>query len=213
MDLSNLSNLSKQQKDRLLLMVMGGVLLVGGVGYGLKSVFAISASVESKNEILESKISRAERMVRMQNRLLKDTQDISAELKTYIKEAPPEKDYYPWASKLLYALAKETAFEIKDVIDIGGSSSSPKVKGKDKKVKVDVLKIGSNFKVVAEGEYETCLNFLKTMEKEYPLVRVVSVDIKPGENVEIHNVNIVIQWPSNLAYLLREKATTKGVKP
>ena len=209
----DLSNLSKQEKDRLLLMVMGGVLLVGGIGYGFQSVFAISTRVESKNEKLENKISRAERMIRTQNRLLKNAREISAELKTYIKEAPPEKNYYSWASKLLYALAKKTAFEIKDVIDIGGSSSSPKTKGKGKKVKADVLKIGSNLKIVAHGEYETCLNFLKTMEKEYPLVRVVSIDIKPGENVEVHKVNIVIQWPSNLAYLLREKVTTKGVKP
>ena len=199
----DLSNLSKQQKDRLLLMVMGGVLLVGGIGYGLKSAFAISASVESKNEILESKISRAERMVRMQNRLLKDTQEISAELKTYIKEAPPEKNYYSWASELLYALAKKTAFKI-DRIEKQGESA---------KSKADVLKISSSLKIVAQGEYETCLNFLKTMEKEYPLVRVVSININSGRNVEIHNVNIVIQWPSNLAYLLREKATTKGVKP
>jgi len=199
----DLSNLSKQQKDRLLLMVMGGVLLVGGIGYGLKSVFAISASVESKNEILESKISRAERMVRMQNRLRKDSQEISAELKTYIKEAPPEKNYYSWASELLYALAKKTAFKI-DRIEKQGESA---------KSKADVLKISSSLKIVAQGEYETCLNFLKTMEKEYPLVRVVSIDIKPGENVEVHKVNIVIQWPSNLAYLLREKATTKGAKP
>jgi len=199
----DLSNLSKQQKDRLLLMVMGGVLLVGGIGYGLKSVFAISASVESKNEILESKISRAERMVRMQNRLRKDSQEISAELKTYIKEAPPEKNYYSWASELLYALAKKTAFKI-DRIEKQGESA---------KSKADVLKISSSLKIVAQGEYETCLNFLKMMEKEYPLVRVVSININSGRNVEIHNVNIVIQWPSNLAYLLREKATTTGAKP
>ena len=197
------SNLSKEQRDRLILMVMGGVLLIGGIGYGLKSIFTISSRVEKENEVLEEKISRAERMIGRQKRLLENTKEISAELQAYVREAPPEKSYYSWASELLYALAKKTAFKIDRIEKQGEQTES----------KSNALKISLSFKIVAQGEYETCLNFLKMMEKEYPLVRVVSIDINSGANKEIHNVNIVIQWPSNLAYLLREKSTTKGVKP
>jgi len=197
------SNLSKQQKDRLILIVMVTVLLVVGIGYGIKSVFAISTRVKNENEILEGKISRAERMIGQQKRFLKNAQEISAELKTYIKEAPHEEKYRSWASDLIKVLAKKAMFKI-DPIEIQGGAT---------KNKEDTLNIGTSFKIMAHSEYETCLNFLKMMEKEYPLVRVVSIEINPGTDVEIHEISIVIQWPSNLAYLLREKATTKGAKP
>jgi len=205
------SNLSKQQKDRLVLMVMGGVLFLAGIGYGVKSGFSISTRVEDENKILEKKIIRAEGVGGKQRRLLKKAQEISAELKIYATEAPPEKNYYSWASELLYALAKKVSFKI-DRIEKQGSTSVV-MKGKGKKSQKDALKISTSLKIVAHGEYETCLNFLKMMEKEYPLARVVSIEINLGENIEIHNVDIVIQWPSNLAYLLHKKSVTKGVKP
>jgi len=200
------SNLSKQEKDRLLLIVMATVLFVVGIGYTLNFALSMSADVEKKDEQLAEKINSVDRKLRREIVVTKQIQKIDAELKSYVKEVPLQKEYYVWATELIYDLAEKTNLDVSGIKKIGGTKAASKSK---KKI---ALEISTNLKIVVKGDYQSVCNFLKRMEKEYPFVRIVAIEIKKGSKPDVHDVNIEIQWPFNLASLLQEELSIKGAK-
>lgn len=53
--------------------------------------------------------------------------------------------------------------------------------------------------MTAHGGYEALKQFLGLIEKDHPLARVIGVDISTGTDPEIHDMQLVIQWPFNLS--------------
>ena len=200
------SKLPKQQKDRLILIIMLSVLILVGIGYGASYGLSLGKDTELKNEKLAGEIRRAERSLMRRKNVKKKLEEASKKLDEYLKESPPPKSYYAWASEIIYAMGKDCLFKI-DAID---KQEHLKVDSRDMKKQI-TLKV-SSLKIRASSEYATTIFFLTELEKKHPLARVSSVSIRPGSGPEIHNIEIVIQWPFNLAYVLQGKtASLKGI--
>jgi len=204
------SNLSKQERDRLLLIVMGTILFIVGIGYTLNFGLSMSADVEKKDKQLTKKINQADRKLRRKPLITKQIKSTSTKLKSYIKEVPLQKEYYVWATELIYDLAEKTDLKDPKIERIGGTKAPVKSKKKGKK-KLS-LEISTNLKIIATGDYQSVCNFLTRLEKEHPFVRIVAIEITKGSKPDSHDVNIEIQWPFNLASLLQEELSIKGAK-
>jgi len=199
------SSLSKQQKDRLMLTIMLSVLILVGIGYGVSYGLSLGKDFEAKNEKLADTIRRAERTVKRRRSVKKKLEEATKKLNLYLKESPPPKSYYAWATELIYAMGEECKFKIDAIDKLDHSKLNPQ----EMKKKQISLKV-SSLKIRASSEYSTTIYFLEKLEKKYPLARIVSVSITAASDPEIHNVEIVVQWPFNLAYVLRGTNMTKG---
>jgi len=187
------SDLTKSQKQYL---VLGGIVAVGLV---LLVVFGIRLSLSSirtaKGELEEvsRKVEKADRSLARRVRTEKELAETSVKLSELLENLPPERNYFSWATEVIYSVARASELEI-DAID--EQSGASKVKGK----KASAIKLDSySLRITARGGFLNVKAFLALLEQEQPLARITGADISSGSNPEIHDIQIFVQWPFNLS--------------
>jgi chorismate mutase len=189
----NLKNLSKGQKQYIALGAIAAVGLMTLIGFGIKvSLSSIKNSRQELNDLTD-RIESADRSLSRQGQVRQEFAETMGTLKEHLQDAPPNRNYYSWATEVIHAVARSAHLEI-DAID-EQSSRVPSSKGEDDKT----LKLESySLRISARGEYGALKRFLELIEKDHPLARVVAVDISKGPDPEIHDMQVVVQWPFNL---------------
>jgi hypothetical protein len=193
----NMTNLSKEKKQYLILGAIGVLALVIITIFGLK--FSLSSVGEAKTELadLKGKIESAERFLAKREQTRQAFSETSDELKSLIKSNPPLRNYYSWATEIIYAQARTAGLEV-DAIDEQTGVSRTGLKDEDE-ITLEVYAL----RISAQGGYEQVKTFLNQVEHDYPLVRVTGIDLSTGASKDIHNVELFVEWPFNLSEITK----------
>ena len=190
----SLKDLTKGQKQYIALGGMGAVVLAVIIVFGIKVSLSSIAMAKLKQDDLMGKIESADLALSKQNRIRQEFAESMGALKAYLRDVPPAQNYYSWATEAIYAKARLANLEV-DAIDEQARTGGIAPEGEDGKV----LKLESySLRITAHGGYDTLKHFLELIEKDHPLARVITVDISTGTGPEIHDMQLVIQWPFNV---------------
>lgn len=186
------SNLSKEQKQYIVLGIIG----VGAIGYGL--YFGISkfggALSDTKTQLTElnDKIDRAERELGRRARTMTDFDQTITVLESHFDNLPPEENYYSWATEIVYAKGRNAGLQVESVDEIGADTRQVK------KLKDPVYFETYSLRITARGGYAETKAFIRDIEDNHPLVRFTGVEISRGNDPEKHSVQLFVQWPHKL---------------
>ncbi|MBN2162627.1 MAG: hypothetical protein JXR25_10520 [Pontiellaceae bacterium] len=194
----NLSTLSKEQKQYVVLGILAtavlGILIVLGVKVSLSSI----AEARDELEVVTGKIDSASRMLTRRDRTTSDFRQTMRMLSEYLESAPPDRNYYSWATEVVYSEARKVGLEIDTVNEIANVQQDA---GKD----AGTVKLESYaLRIRGSGSYEGIKQFIAVMEEDYRLVRFVGMDISVGEDPDSHAVQLWIQWPFNLGSVVAD---------
>ncbi len=190
----SLKELTKEQKQRIVLGGIGAVVMVAIIFFGIKVSLSSLAKAKLELDDLAGKVESADRALAKQAQVRKDFAESLVVLKKYLRDAPPKQNYYSWATEAIHTKAWQSNLEIAAIEQqsLPGSSLSG---GKGKALNLEPYSV----RVTAHGGYEALKQFLALVEKDHPLARVVVVDVSTGSDPEIHNVQLVVEWPFNLS--------------
>ena len=190
------SNLSKEHKQYLFLGTIVAaaltILIVFGVKVSLSSITAAKLELQE----LSSKIESADRSVARNERTQDEFRETITMLKAYLETIPPDRNYYSWATEVIYDEARAVLFEI-DAIDEIVMPEPAIVNAVQDRVEMESYSL----RITAHGGYENVKQFLSSIAENHPLVRVTGIEISSGERPEIHDVQLFIEWPFNMGYI------------
>ena len=189
----SLADLTKEQKQYLGLGGLGAVVLVVLAVMGIR--FSLSSIAAAKLELadLTEKIERADKALIRQDQTSEDFDRTAAILKAHLENAPPKKNYYSWATEIVYSKGRDSGMQIQSVDEVVAT-------GRAKKAEDGA---GLNFeayslRVAARGDYEQIKEFILKVEEDHPLVRFTGLEISAGTDPGGHSIQLFLQWPSNL---------------
>ena len=190
----SLSDLTKEQKQYVILGVIVAAAVIVLIVFGVK--ISLASITEAQNELddLTKKIESADRSLSKKAEVLAEFDASSGELRAIIESIPPERNYYSWASEIIYAKARLAGLEI-NAIDEQTDAAGALKDASDKKVNLESYSL----RITSHGGFENVVRFLEQIEKDYPLVRTTNIDISTGSEPDSHDVQLFIQWPFNLS--------------
>jgi hypothetical protein len=187
------SNLSKQHKQYLLLGTIVAAALAILIVFGVK--VSLSSITEAKQALQEltSKIEAADRSVTRTELNQDEFRETISKLKACLHTIPPDRNYYSWATEVIYDEARSVFFEI-DAIDEVVLPGTAGVNAEQDRVEMETYSL----RITAHGGYEHVKRFLNRIAENHPLVRVTGVEISSGSQAEVHDVQLFIEWPFNM---------------
>ncbi len=189
----NLKEMGKEQKQYIAIGGMVSIALVVGIVFAVRG--SLSSIAEARLELndLAGKIESADRALAMQQQVKDEFAETMGAIKEHLRDAPPIQNYYSWATEAIHAKARLANLEI-DTIDEQSRKGGAPSGGKGKALNLEPYSL----RIVAHGGFESLKQFLELIEKDHPLARMVMVDISTGSEPEIHDVQLMVQWPFNL---------------
>ena len=189
-------DLSKEKKQYLVLGAIAAIALAVLIVFGIK--VSLSSISEARLELqgLTEKIESAEKSVLQSARDEAEFRSTIAELKAHLAKIPPDRNYYSWATEIIYNEARMVRFEI-DAIDETGLAASSDDSDEQRGVELESYSL----RITAHGGYESVKQFLKQLAIHHPLVRVTGLEISTGTKPDVHDVQLFIEWPFNLGYI------------
>jgi hypothetical protein len=190
----NLKDLTKEQKQYVALGAIVTAALLVLIIFGIKVSLSSIGLAKAELDEITRKIENADRSLSRHEQTKKDFVDTSAELSAFLEKMPPERNYYSWATEIIYAKARLSGLEI-DAID-----EQTEVRMVDPGAeKANTITLESyTLRIMARGGYGHVKYFLEQLEEDYPLIRVIGLDVSTGSDFDIHDVQLFIQWPFNL---------------
>jgi hypothetical protein len=195
-------NLTKEQKQYLFLGVGVFAILFLLLFFGFKSTFSSAHSGTQEVEDLSGRIELAKHSLQERAKMAEERGKIVVKLGELLQNLPPRRNYYSWASEIIYDTARHTGLEVDAIDELEKPRSPSRSKKGASKKKKEALSIQMEFyslKITAHGTYEDLKAFLLRMEEMHPLVHVMQLLISPGLDEETHDIQIQIQWPFNLS--------------
>lgn len=192
----SLSNLKKEQKQYLILGVIVAIVVIVLIVFGIK--VSLSSISEAKVELegLVGKIKTAEKSLSKTQRGEEEFRTTIAELAAHLANIPPDRNYYSWATEIIYAEARKAECDIDAIDEIGVATLA------DDSMEQDAVRLESySLRITARGGYENVKRFLMRIANNHPLVRVTGIEINTGSEPDVHNVQLFIEWPFNLGYI------------
>lgn len=197
----NLSDLTKSQQH-LALGGAGAVVLGALLVFGIRLSLSSLREAQEQLEVVRGKIETAERSLARRGRTERDLAKVSRELGELLGQLPPERNYFSWATEVIYSVARDSGLEIEaiDEQSSGGASRKGKPASRKKGGKAgSAIELESySLRIAARGSYRSVRSFLEQIEREQTLARVTGVEISAAADPELHDVQIFIQWPFNL---------------
>ncbi len=188
----SLLDLRKEQKQYLILGVVAAVILAVLIVFGIK--VSLSSISEARLELhgLTEKIESADKSVSANHRNDAEFRSTITELKAHLAKIPPDRNYYSWATEIIYNEARMVHFEI-DTIDentIAAPADDPKEQ--------DVVVLESySLRINAHGGYENVKGFLQRIDvidaqiiallNDRADIAVEIGDLKRGEDTPIYS--------------------------
>ena len=192
----SLLDLSKEQKQYLILGVVIAIVLTVLIIFGIK--VSLSSISESRAELqdLTGKVEAAEKFLSKNQMDDAEFRSTIAELTAHLANIPPDRNYYSWATEIIYAKARGVHFEIDAIDEVGIATSGYDSKGQD-----SVELESYSLRITAHGGYDNVKRFLQRIARDQPLLRVTGIEISQGSRPDVHDVQLFIEWPFNLGYI------------
>lgn len=185
----NFSQLTKEQKQYVFLGVVVLAIFVWLGVLGAKEVLSSMTSIDTELAEVDGKLKDALRKEAEYKQVSQDYLPTVQQTMKYLVQDLPDRNRLTEIQTKIYLLEKGTEFSVVDIKEIelaplGGSAGR------------GVLTLNSYaLQINAKGSYESVLQFLAALYKEFPLVRVVCVNIKSQpQDPEQHLVEIQVQW-------------------
>ena len=195
----DLNELTKEQKQ--LFALGGGALLVSAllIFAGIRTGFAPARAAQRDLEGLTGQMDLAKRSLLERKKTREEGEEIAATLEGLLQNLPPEKNYYSWATEIIYSIARKVGLDVDAIDEEKRPSKKTKKSRKGHSKKAKIYLNSYTLKIAAHGNYEEVKQFLAEVERNHPMVRVIRVDIQAGDAPEVHDVKISMQWPFHLA--------------
>ncbi len=191
----SLLELAKSQKQHFALggivAVVLMVLLVFGVRVSLSSIRKAKEELES----VSGKIESADQSLARRSRTEEELAEISVKLGKILEDLPPERNYFSWATEVIYSAARASQLEVDAIDEQSGAAKSEPEKKDAGAIQLEAYSL----RITARGSFGSVKAFLNRIEQEQPLARITGVDISSRAEPEIHDVQIFVQWPFNLS--------------
>ncbi len=186
----SLSDLTKELKQMIILGALGSVIVAVLLYFGIQ--FSISSISVAKEELedISHKIERADQSLENRDRTVVELAESIGRLKEYLERTPPERNYYSWATEIIYSMARESSIEVDAIDEVGSAARANNATA----IELDSYSL----RITAHGGYESIRNFLKRIEIEQPLVRFTGLDINKSQKPEVHDVLLNVEWPLSL---------------
>jgi hypothetical protein len=191
----NLNDLSKEQKQYIILGLVAAVILVTLLVLGIRFSLASIQSAKDELGIISDKIASADRTLSRSDQVSQDYRSTMETLKQRIMGVPPQRNYYSWATEVIYSEAGKAGLEIDSIDEIGGLHNAAEDGVGSLRLESYALRMN------ASGGFNNVKDFMQSMKEEYPLVRFTGLDISSGQSPEMHNIQLWLQWPFNLNVL------------
>ena len=187
----NFADLSKEQKQYLILGSVVALVLILGIVFSVR--FRQTSVSEARRELedLSGKISRADRELSRRSKAKAEFEKTVISLKGYLENVPPTQNSYSWATDMIYSTARAAGLEVDAIEEIKTSVSG---KGK-KSVRLELFSL----RITGRGGFENVKQFLQYFEEDQPLVRLSGLEISARAEPNMHDVQLFIQWPFNLS--------------
>lgn len=203
----SLRDLSKEQKQYVALGALAVAILVILMVLGVRfSMSTISAAKEELDD-LTAKISNANRALSRSRQTSEDYVETAEVLRHYLMNAPPERNYYSWATEVIYSKARLTHLEIDSIDEISIPQRQRPVAGA-----APISFESYSIRIMAHGGYENTKYFLNLLKQDFPLLRFSGVEISSGQSPESHDIQLFMQWPFNFGELTKNWETVASTK-
>lgn len=189
----NLKAMSKEQKQYLLLGIIGGVLIVVLIAFGINAILSSTNDARTELDELRGKIEAAERTVETNRRNRDEFLDSIEALRKYLAGIPPDRNYYSWATEVIYREARHAGVEVDAMEELNIAATDD---GAEEGGAVEMESYA--LRINARGSYEGAKRLLKRFSDHHPLVRVTGLEISAGSKNEIHEIQLFIEWPFNM---------------
>lgn len=183
----SLSDLSKEQKQYVVLGIIGVAVIGVLIFFGIKFALTSTSAARSELEEINGKIEAADRSLKKRSGMVAELDESTLRLGRYKEHAPPERNHYSWASEIIYDLARVAGVEV-DAID---EEKSPSSNGENIAIGLEVYAL----RISAHAGYAEITGFIRTLQREQPLARIVGLDINKSNNPDSHDVQMKVQWP------------------
>jgi len=185
----NVQDLIKEHKTYVIsagISIAATAIIVGGFWLRISSLSSEKADLDG----LSGKIRTGEKSLSKQSQNSKDYDRTVALIEGYLANLPPSKNYYSWATEIIYAEADDTEFEIDAIEELNKFDSDPI----GNKIQLESYSL----RITAHGSYDDVERFVQGIEENYPVVRFSGLEISKGAAPEVHDIQIYIQWPFRL---------------
>lgn len=189
----SLKDFSKEQKQYVALGLLAAAILVILIVLGIRFSMATIATAKEELDDLTAKISSANQALSRGRQTSEEYVETVVEMKEYLKNAPPERNYYSWATQVIYSKARLADLEIDSIDEI----SMPQRQRSGPEDAAAISFESYSLRISAHGGYENTKYFLNLLRQDYPLVRFSGVEISSGQSRDEHDVQLFMQWPCN----------------
>lgn len=194
----SLKDLSKEQKQYAVLGALAAATLIILLVFGAR--ISMSSINDAKEELtsLSGKIQNADRTLARRAEVSGEFKQTMRVLKAQLENAPPDRNYYSWATEVIYSAARDVGLEIDTIDEIAGGASKPAAPA-DGPIKLESYAL----RITAHGGFNNVKVFIKHIREQYPLVRFSGIDINKSASPDSHDVQLFMQWPFNLGQIAK----------
>jgi len=192
----SLLDLSKEKQQHLILGIIVAIALVILIVFGIKVSLSSISKARVELQDLTGKIKVAETSLSKTQRDDAAFRETIEELTVHLVNLPPDRNYYSWATEIIYAKARGVHFEI-DAVDEISTAATAYASRKKGKVELESYSL----RITAHGGYDNVKRFIQQIACDHPLVRVTGIEISKGAKPDVHDVQLFIEWPFNLGYI------------
>lgn len=193
----NFKNIPKQQRDMLVLGVMGAITFVMLIlNFVLSPAQARAVSARKNITDLQQKVHKAETLLRVDRRNRESMRAHAEAIVTAIEQNPPPKDSrYLWSLQKISDIGHKLGLII-TIREHGGTRFIP-----NRQPYADIrervpLWVPYAVEVTLEASYTDLQNFLRLFQEENPYASLGRLEILPQlTNPERHKINLILEWP------------------
>lgn len=188
----NWSALTKKQQKMVVatvvLAVAQIVLMVHFLGL-TKPASMRGGSAKKELLELEQKIEDAREILRQEEPIRRNLGQSVAKLEALTAHAPTLSDRYAWSYECISRCAKQARIELDSLEEVPFLTDAKK----------NPADLPYEISVSTRCGYNSLVEFLWRLEKDNPLLRIKEVTVSTErDNPQLHQVRILIQWPSSV---------------
>ncbi|MBN2702690.1 MAG: hypothetical protein JXR23_00625 [Pontiellaceae bacterium] len=193
----DLSQLTKEQKQYIFLGVITLAIFVWLGVLGSKEALSSMTSIHEELAEVDGKLQNALRKQEREKKVNHDYLPTMQQTMKYLVQDIPDRNRLAEIQTAIYLLEKGTELTVVDIKEIQRVSGSA---GRG------ALTLNSYaLQINAKASYDGVLQFLAALYKEFPLIRVVYVNIKSqAQEPEQHLVEIQVQWLCDFSSFLEK---------
>jgi hypothetical protein len=189
----NLSEMTKAQKQYIVLGVLVGAGVIALSVFGIKQSLTAISEKRTQLEAVSEQLAKADRALSGYHEVNRKYEDTVQRLRAYEQYMPPDRNYYSWATEIIYGHGKVVGLEVDAVDEITDTA----IKRPDGVVALESYSL----RIAAQGSFEEILEFARRLKKDQPLLRITGLDISLSKDPEVQIAQIFVQWPFGIETL------------